>query len=203
MNFILGTKESMTQIFDENGHAVPVTVINIPSNKITSVKNKESDGYNAVQLAFGEQKAKRMTKALLGHLKGQPLRHIKEFRVEDSSSYSVGDEITIDIFEEGQKLIVSSVSKGKGFQGGVKRWGFSGGRRSHGNKHAEREVGSIGAMGPQRVFKGKKMPGRMGSDRITIKNLKVIKVDKENNRILVKGAIAGKKGDVVELKSTN
>jgi len=109
--------------------------------------------------------------------------------------------VTIDSFEEGDVVVISSVSKGKGFQGGVKRHNMSGGRRSHGNKHAEREIGSIGATGPQRVFKGKKMPGRMGSDRITIKNLKIVKIDKDNNRLLIKGSIAGKRGDLVEIKA--
>lgn len=197
--FILGSKDRMTQIFDENGFAIPVTAINFEKNIVTDVKTKEKGGYNSVQVATNEQKESRMTKALKGHLKGA-YKTIKEFRVDNSSEYNVGDEISLDFLEQGDIISVSSTSKGKGFQGGVKRWGFSGGRRSHGNKHAEREVGSIGAgTTPGRVWKGKKMPGRTGSDRITIKNLTIAKVDKENNRIFVKGAIAGKPSTIVEI----
>ena len=199
MKFILGQKDRMTQIFDEKGFAVPVTAINITKNVITQVKTKDSDGYDAVQVATGEKRESLMTKALKNHLKGA-FRFVKEFRVDNSAEYNVGDEIALDTFEPGEKVQISSISKGKGFQGGVKRWGFSGGRRSHGNKHAEREVGSIGAgTTPGRVWKGKKMPGRMGSDRITIKGLTIVKVDKENGRIFVKGAIAGKPGTLVEI----
>ncbi len=197
--FILGFKDRMTQVFDENGFAVPVTVINFEKNIIANLRNEEKDGYNAVMLVTGEQKEHRLTKAELGQRKGA-WKVAKEFRVDNIDDYKEGDEINLDIFEEGEKVNISSISKGKGFQGGVKRWGFSGGRRSHGNKHAEREVGSIGAGStPGRVWKGKKMPGRMGSDRITIKNLKIIKIDKDNNRIFIKGAIAGKPGTLVEV----
>ena len=197
--FIIGSKDRMTQIFDENGFAVPVTAINFSKNIVTSVKTQDRGGYNSVQLATDDQKESRMTKALKGHLKGA-FKTIKEFRVDNSAEYSVGDEVTMDFLQEGDKIQISSTSKGKGFQGGVKLHGFSGGRRSHGNKHAEREVGSIGAgTTPGRVWKGKKMPGRMGSDRITIKNLTVAKMDMENNRIFVKGAIAGKPGTTVEI----
>ena len=139
-----------------------------------------------------------MTKAVLGHLK-KPFRFIREFRT-NGEEYKVGDVISIDIFSEGDEVQISSISKGKGFQGGVKRHGFSGGRRSHGNKHAEREVGSIGAgTTPGRVWKGKKMPGRMGSDRITIKGLTIVRVDGENGRVFVRGSIAGKPGTLVEI----
>ncbi len=202
MKFLLGTKDAMTQIFDEQGSAIPVTAITVTPNTVTQVKNQETDGYIAIQVAAGERNKKSITKAVAGHLSKsgkETARVIREFRVEDTANYSVGDNITVEVFEAGDMVTVSSTSKGKGFQGGVKRHGFSGGRRSHGNKHAEREVGSIGAMGPQRVFKGLRGPGRMGSDRITVKNLEVVKVDTENNRILVKGALAGKRGDVVEI----
>ncbi len=189
----------MTQIFDEQGFAVPVTVINISKNIVTQVKTKDSDGYDAVQIATAEQKESRLSKALKGHLKGA-FKFIKEFRTDNSVEYKVGDEVSLDTFEVGEKIQVTSVSKGKGFQGGVKLHGFSGGRRSHGNKHAEREVGSIGAgTTPGRVWKGKKMPGRMGSNRITIKGLTIAKIDIENNRIFIKGAIAGKPGTLVEI----
>ena len=202
MTVILGIKDGMTQLFDDMGHAVPVTAIAVPANVVTQIKTSETDGYDAIQLACGERSEKQIRKPQQGHFKGAGrvnFKHIKEFRVENPAEFSVGDTIDVSALEEGQKVIVSSVSKGKGFQGGVKRYNFSGGRRSHGNKHAEREGGSIGAGGPQRVFKGVKMPGRMGSDRITIKNLNIAKIDSENNRIFVRGSLAGKRGDVVEI----
>lgn len=197
--FIIGSKDRMTQIFDKNGFSVPVTAINLSKNIVTAVKTDDRDGYISVQVATEDQKEKRMTKALLGHLKGG-YKTIKEFRVDNSDEYKVGEEISPDFLEEGDIISVSSVSKGKGFQGGVKLHGFAGGRRSHGNKHAEREVGSIGSgTSPSRVWKGKKMPGRMGSNRITVQNLTVVRIDNENNRILIKGAIAGKPGTIVEI----
>jgi len=198
--FILGYKDRMTQIFDEDGRVVPVTAINIEENIITQIKNSEKDGYTAIQLATGKQKESRISKALKGHFKKGAYKNVKEFRVEEIGEYKVGDKINLDIFSAGDKIQAVSVTKGKGFQGGVKRYNMSGGRRSHGNKHAEREVGSIGAgTTPGRVWKGKKMPGRMGSDRVTIKNLTIVKVDSENNRILIKGAVAGKPGTLVEI----
>ncbi|PID83281.1 50S ribosomal protein L3 [Candidatus Campbellbacteria bacterium] len=197
--FILGQKDRMTQIFDEEGKVVPTTVINIAENVVTQTKTEQNDGYNSVQLATGEKKEKNLTKAQKGHL-GKAFRFVKEFRLKEEPELKKGDVVTLEGFEVGDKITISSVSKGKGFQGGVKRYNFSGGRRSHGNKHAEREVGSIGAgTTPGRVWKGKKMPGRMGSDRITVKNLKIVKIDNENNRIFVKGAVAGKAGDLVEI----
>lgn len=204
MKHILGYKDGMTQIFDETGAAVPVTVINIPQNTVTDIKTKERDGYDAVQLATGERSTKRISKAVQGHLakaSRESAHDIREFRGE--CDLAIGDQLGADLLSVGDELTVSSTSKGKGFQGGVKRHNFSGGRRSHGNKHAEREIGSIGDMGIQRVMRGKKMPGRMGSDRITIKNLPVVMVDTEHSRILVKGSVAGKRGDLVELRSVN
>jgi len=198
--FILGRKDRMTQIFDENGNMIPVTAINLDKNIITAIKDADKDGYTAIQVATVEQKEQRVNKAQKGQFNGKGYRFVQEFRTDNIESYNVGDEIDIDTFEEGETIEVTSTSKGKGFQGGVKRHGFSGGRRSHGNKHAEREVGSIGATGPQRVFKGIRSTGRMGSDRITVKNLTLVKIDKENNRVLVKGAIAGKPGTLVEIK---
>ena len=203
MKFILGVKDSMTQLFDENGNIIPVTAINVTPNTVTAIKTVESDGYSSIQLGRGDKKEKNINKAETGHLAksgAKNLRELVEFRVDSVAEYNLGDEIKVDIFEEGEKLELSSISKGKGFQGGVKRHNFSGGRRSHGNKHAEREGGSIGDMGAQRVMKGKKMPGRMGSDRITVKNLKLVKVDVENSRIFVKGAFAGHPGTLVEIK---
>jgi large subunit ribosomal protein L3 len=203
MKQILGYKDGMTQIFDEMGAAVPVTVINIPQNTVTDIKTQERDGYEAVQLAVGTRNPKRITKAIKGHLAKASIetaQAIREFR--GACDAQVGDTLGADSFNVGDELVISSTSKGKGFQGGVKRHNFSGGRRSHGNKHAEREIGSIGDMGIQRVMRGKKMPGRMGSNRITIKNLPVVMVDAEHGRILVKGSIAGKRGDLVELRAT-
>jgi len=202
MTHILGVKDGMSQLFDQNGHAIPVTAIAVEPNTVTQVKTQDIDGYDAIQVACGNRSEKQIKKPQQGHFKKAgrvDFKHIKEFRVENASEFTIGDIIDITALEEGQKVTVSSVSKGKGFQGGVKRHNFSGGRRSHGNKHSEREGGSIGAGGPQRVFKGVKMPGRMGSDRITIKNLNVVKIDSENNRIFVQGALAGKRGDVVEI----
>ena len=202
MTFILGTKDGMTQVFDENGNALPVTAISVTPNVVTQVKTKETDGYNAIQLATGTRNAKQIKKPQVGHFAKagrHDFRFVREFRTDETDSLSVGDAIDATALEEGQLVTISSVSKGKGFQGGVKRHNFAGGRRSHGNKHAEREGGSIGAGGPQRVFKGVKMPGRMGSDRVTIKNLQVVRIDSENNRIFVKGALAGKRGDLVEI----
>ncbi len=197
MKFTIGIKDSMSQIFDEKGYAVPVTVINVEDATVTQIKNLEKDGYNAIQIATGTKK--KLNKALTGHFKELTPRFVKEFRVENISEYSVGDTLTVENFEAGDKIQVSGVTKGKGFQGGVKRHGFSGGRGSHGNKHAEREVGSIGAMGPARVFKGIRGTGRMGADRVTVKNLTIARVDKENKRIMVKGAIPGKPGTVIEI----
>ncbi len=202
MTSILGVKDGMTQLFNEEGMAIPVTAISVEPNTVTQVKTVETDGYNAIQLAQGTRNQKQIKKPQVGHFKAagrSDFKFVKEFRVENPTEFSVGDTIDVSALEEGQKITVSSVSKGKGFQGGVKRHNFSGGRRSHGNKHSEREGGSIGAGGPQRVFKGVKMPGRMGSDRITIKNLTLVKIDSENNRIFVQGALAGKRGDVVEI----
>lgn len=201
MKFILGTKEKMIQVFDKEGMAYPVTVITAGPVVVTQIKNEDKDKYSAVQVAFGERSKKRINKPLRGHLKDLgDFRHLKEFKLrKDSPAYQVGDKIDLSIFAVGDKVTVSSISKGKGFQGVVKRHGFAGGRRSHGQKHSEREPGSIGSAGVQRVFKGVRMAGRMGSDRITVKNLKVIQIDKSNNQLLVKGAIAGRKGTLVEI----
>ncbi len=202
MKFILGTKEKMTQIFDEGGLVSVATVINAGPVVVTQIKNQEKDSYSAVQVAFGKKNKKNINKPLQGHFKELgDFRHSKEFRLkEGEGDYKVGDKIDLSVFEIGDKVTVSSISKGKGFQGVVKRHGFHGGRRSHGQKHSEREPGSIGATGPQRVFKGTKMGGRMGSDRVTVKGLKIVQIDKENNQLLVKGAIAGRKGTLVEVR---
>ena len=190
----------MTQIFDDAGRCYPVTVISTGPSIITQVKTTQSDGYNAIQVGYGEKK--KLSKAIKGHVKELGnFRYLREFRVngKDIAGYKVGDSVNIDVFEEGDSVRVSGVSKGKGFQGVVRRWGFHGGPRSHGQKHSEREPGSIGATGPQRVFKGKKMAGRMGTDRTTVKGLKVMKVLKEESRILISGAVPGRRGTLLEI----
>lgn len=200
MKFILGTKENMTQIFDEEGRCTPVTVLSAGPCVVVQIKAPEKDGYAALQLGFGEKK--KLNKPLKGHVKDLGnFRFLREVRVseKDLEGVKVGDKIDATLFAEGDTVRVSGASKGKGFQGVVKRWGFHGGPRTHGQKHSEREPGSIGATGPQRVFKGKKMAGRMGGDRITVKNLKVMKVIPEENKVYISGAIPGRKGTLIEI----
>lgn len=198
MKFILGTKENMTQIFDANGNVIPVTLVSAGPITVTQVKTKEKDGYESVQFGFGKRNLKNINKPQkhLGENK-----YIREFRSEKNEDMKKGDTITVEAFEEGDNVIVSGISKGKGFQGVVKRHGFHGGPRTHGQKHSEREAGSIGSGGIQRVFKGMRMAGRMGSDRITVKNLKIVKIDKENNQLFISGAIPGRKGTLLEIRS--
>lgn len=190
----------MTQFFAEDGEVFPATIVEAGPATVVQIKNTDTDGYNAVQLGFGEQKEQRINKAEKGHMKGLGnFKLLKEFRV-DNTELKTGDKLDASVFEEGDVVSVSGISKGKGFQGVVKRHGFHGGRRTHGQKHSEREPGSIGAGGVQRVFKGIRMAGRMGSDLITVKNLKVLAVDKDNNQILIKGALPGRKGTIITIK---
>lgn len=201
MKFILGTKKGMTQIFDAAGVVHPVTVLSLSKTVVTQVKTKENDGYTSVQVGYGDQKEQRMNKAQKP--KGN-FKSFKEFRVEDASSYTVGSAIDASIFTEGEKVTVSAISKGKGFQGVVKRYGFKGGPRSHGQKHSERERGSSGG-GPGRaggrVVKGMRMAGRMGGDRVTVPNLKVVRVDAEHGELFLEGAVPGRAGTTVEIVS--
>jgi large subunit ribosomal protein L3 len=203
MKFILATKENMTEYFSEEGTVIPVTILSAGPVTVTRVFSKAKDGYDSVQVGFGTQKKERVSKGSAGAMKGAFYKTLKEFRLKptDKSDAKEGDVIDVSVFAPGDKLQVSSVSKGKGFQGVVKRHGFHGGPRSHGQKHSEREAGSIGGGLRTHVPKGMRMAGRMGSDRITQKNLKVISIDKENNIILIKGAIAGKRGSLVEIVS--
>ena len=203
MKFILATKENMTEFFQEDGAVVPVTILSAGPVKVTRIFSKERDGYDSVQVGFIDQKKERITKGRAGTMKGAFYKNLKEFRLKpsDKNDAKEGDVIDVSVFAPGDKLQISSVSKGKGFQGVVKRYGFSGGPRTHGQKHSEREPGSIGGGLRTHVPKGMRMAGRMGSDRITQKNLKVVSVDKENNIMLVKGAIAGKRGSLVEIVS--
>jgi len=208
MKFILGTKEEMTQIFDKEGVVHPVTIINAGPITITQIKENEKDGYDSVQVGFGERKEKNINKPLKGHFKDLGnFKFVKEFSAQGGSvldgeqSPKTGDKMDVSIFEEGDNVVVSAISKGKGFQGVVKRHNFAGGPRSHGQKHSERKPGSIGSTGPQRVFKGTRMAGRMGTDRITVKNLKIVQIDKENNKLFVKGAVPGRRGTLIEVRS--
>ena len=203
MKFILGTKEYMTQVFDDNGRVYPVTVISAGPIVVTQVKTVATDGYDAVQVGYGKRSAKRISKPVTGHLKDLGnFAHLKEFRIEGENTFKVGDTLDTSLFKEGENLTVSAISKGKGFQGVIKRYGFKGGPRSHGQKHSEREPGSLGGGGRDggRVAKGKRMGGRMGNDRITVKNLKLIQIDSENNAIFVEGAVPGRRGALVEIR---
>jgi large subunit ribosomal protein L3 len=204
MKFFLGTKVKMTEYFDKDGAFVPVTLVYTAPITVTQVKNKEKDGYNAIQFGFGTKNLKNITKSVQGHLKGLGnFRYLREFRLKDDAlTYKVGDVLSIgDVFTEGEKVTASSVSKGKGFQGVVKRHSFKGGPRTHGQKHSEREAGSVGGGLRTHIPKGMRMAGRMGSDLITQKNIEVIQVDTENNTILLKGSLPGKLGTLVTLKS--
>ncbi|HEX2096209.1 MAG TPA: 50S ribosomal protein L3 [Solirubrobacterales bacterium] len=212
MPAILGKKLGMTQVFREDGTVVPVTVIEAGPCTVTAIRDAERDGYAAVQLAFGEVAERKLTKAELGHLKkaGAPaMRHLVEFRdadvgsggEEDGAEPKVGDEVTVASFEPGQKVKVSGVSIGKGFQGGIKRHNFSRGPVTHGS-HNVRAPGSIGASAfPARVFKGMRMPGQMGNKRITQRGLEVAEVDAERNLLLLKGSVPGSKNSLVEVRT--
>lgn len=202
MKFILGTKENMTQFFTEEGRVIPATIVSVPKAVVTQVKTTEKDGYEAIQIASGERKEKNIAKAQIGHFAGKGnFRFVKEFRLkgEEASELKSGDELTVEIFEAGETIQVTGTSKGKGFQGAVKRHGFSGAPTSHGHRHDTRRVGSIGATGPQRVFKGTRMAGRTGTDRITVKNLEVVAVDAKSGQLLVKGAVPGRRGTMLEI----
>ena len=193
----------MTQVFDENGVCKAATVLTVAPATVSQVKTEEKDGYKAVQLASGEQKEHRVAKAQKSHF-GKAVALAREFRPAFGKDAEVdgvekGATIDVSVFEPGDTITVSAVSKGKGFQGVVKRHGFAGGRRSHGQKHSEREPGSIGATGNMRVLKGMRMAGRMGSDKVTIKNLKVLQVNKDENILVVGGAVPGRKGTLVEV----
>ncbi len=190
----------MVQCFDEDGTVIPATLVDAGPNVITQVKDVDSDGYKALQIGFEDQKKERATKAHLGHVKTGAYKHLHEFsaRAKDIAG-AVGDVINASTFTKGDVVTVSGISKSKGFQGVVKRHGFHGGPRSHGQKHSEREPGSIGGGLRNRVPKGMRMGGRTGGDRITIKNLKIVEVDAENNQLLIKGAIPGRRGTLIEI----
>lgn len=196
MKFILGKKIGMSQIFNKEGAVIPVTIIEAGPCFITQIKNKEKDGYEAIQIGFEKLKDKKVGKSQ----KKKPYKYLREF-IGDVSKHKLGDEININIFEEGDKIKISNISKGKGFQGVVKRHGFSGGPATHGHRHVLRTPGSIGSAFPQKVFKGKKMPGRAGGERVTVKNLKIALVDAKNNLLAVSGATSGPNGSLLEIRS--
>ena len=202
---IIGRKIGMTQIFDEKGNVIPVTVIEAGPCVVAQVKTVETDGYNAIQLGFGEVKDKHINKPEAGHFAKAKLankKHLREFRLEDISNYKVGDEIKLDIFEVGERIDVQGTSKGKGFQGVIKRHGQHRGPMGHGSMY-HRRPGSMGATStPGRVFKGKKLPGHMGKVTVTIQNLDVVRVDTDKNVLLVKGSVPGSKGAILKVKST-
>ena len=202
---ILATKVGMTQIFNENGSLIPVTVLQATPNVVTQVKTEENDGYAAVQVGFGEIRDVLVNKPRKGHFAKAGVankRFLREFKFENAAEYTVGHEIKADIFAEGDKIDATGISKGKGFQGAIKRHGLSRGPMKHGSKY-HRHAGSNGAATtPGRVFKGKHMPGHMGAVKVTVQNLEVVKIDVENNLILVKGAVPGSKQALVTLKET-
>ena len=202
---ILGTKLGMTQVFDENNRVVPVTVVKAGPNVVTQIRTEERDGYSAVQLAYGAIDPRKVTKPVAGQFAKAgvtPRRHIVEIRVDDTDGYEIGQELTAEVFEDGAFVDVTGTSKGKGFAGTMKRHGFAGQGASHGAQAVHRRPGSIGGCAtPGRVFKGTRMSGRMGSDRVTTQNLSVHKVDAENGLLLIKGAIPGRKGGVVIVKT--
>ena len=183
----------MSQYFDEKGNVIPVTLVEAGPCKVLQIKTDEKDKYNSVQIGFVKK-----TKKIKKTEKGKEYKYLKEFK---DGEYKLGDEISVSVFEPGDKVRVSGISKGKGFQGGVKRWGFSGRNATHGVKHEHRTIGSTGGGYPERVIKGRKMPGRMGQERITVKNLKIVKIDKENNLLMIKGAIPGRRGTLLEIKT--
>ena len=201
---LLGKKLGMTQIFDNDGKVIPVTVIEAGPCTVVQVKTKDADGYDAVQLGFGEVKANKVTKPKAGHFKKanvEPKKHLREFRLEEIS-YNVGDELKADVFTAGDSVDITGTTKGKGFQGVIKRHGQSRGPMGHGSMY-HRRPGSMGPTStPGRVFKGKKLPGHMGMQQVTIQNLEIVSVDLDKNVILVKGSVPGNKGAILKIKDT-
>ena len=203
---IIGKKAGMTQIFDDNGKVVPVTVIEAGPCVVVQKKTSEKDGYDAIQLGFQDVKEKKLTKPELGHLKKAEVgakKYLKEFRLEDTSALNVGDEVKADVFAPGEQVDVTGTSKGKGFAGVIKRYGAGRTPTSHGGGPVHRHAGSMGSgTDPSRIFKGKMGAGQMGAEQVTIQNLDVVKVDPQLNMIAVRGAIPGPKGGIVYLKNT-
>ena len=197
---LIGKKIGMTQIFDEKGNMIPVTVVEAGPCVVVQKKTTENDGYEAVQIGYGDMKANRVTKPMGGHFKKAdvaPKKVLKEFRLADTSALNVGDILKADVFTAGEYVDVVGKSKGKGTAGVIKRWNFGRLRESHGTGPVARHGGSLGVIDPARIFKGKKMAGHLGSERVTVQNLSVVKVDVENNLIAIKGSVPGPKGGIV------
>ncbi len=203
---IIGKKLGMTQVFDENGNVIPVTLIEAGPCAVAQKKTIENDGYEALQLAFQDDKEKHQTKAQMGHFKKAgitPKKYLKEFRLDDCSAYNAGDVIAVDTFAAGEKVDITGMTKGRGYTGAVKRWGHHILRMTHGTGPIHRQVGSMGANStPSRVFKNKKMAGQYGNERVTILNLAVVKIDAEKNLIAVKGAVPGARGGIVFIRDS-
>lgn len=202
---LIGKKVGMTQIFDENGRIVPVTAIEVGPCTVTQIKTAEQDGYTAVQLGYGDVKESKLNKPELGKFKKSniaPKKYLKEVRLDSIEGIKVGDELKADVFAEGDKVDIQGTSKGKGFQGVIKRWGQSRGPMGHGSMY-HRRPGSMGSTStPGRVYKGKRLPGHMGVQTVTIQNLAIVKVDTDKNVILVKGSVPGAKGSILKIKSS-
>ena len=202
---IIGKKLGMTQIFDEKGNVIPVTLIEAGPCVVAQKKTVENDGYEAVQLAYQDAKKKHLTKAEIGHFEKAGIslkRHLKEFRLEDCSTYEVGSVVTVDTFAEGEKVDITGITKGRGYTGCVKRWGHHILRMTHGTGPIHRQPGSMGVIDPARIFKNKKMPGQYGNEQVTILNLVAVKIDAEKNLIAVKGAVPGAKGGIVFVRDS-
>ena len=203
INALFGKKLGMTQVYDENGNIIPVTVVLAQPNKVCQVKTADTDGYEAVQMGFGEIKPSKVNKPMAGHFAKQgvePTRYLREVRVDNAADYKVGDEVTVSMFAELPAVDVTGTSKGKGFAGVIKRHHFAGGPGYHGS-HFHRAPGSIGQCSyPSRVFKGMRLPGHMGCDTVTVKNLKVVRIDEEQSIVLIKGALPGGKNGIVRIR---
>ena len=202
---IIGKKLAMTQIFDEKGNVIPVTLIEAGPCVVAQKKTVENDGYAAVQLAYEDAKEKHLNKAELGHFKKAgitPKKHLKEFRLDDCSALEVGSVVTVDTFAAGDKVDVTGITKGRGYTGCVKRWGHHILRMTHGTGPIHRQPGSMGVIDPARIFKNKKMPGQYGNEQVTILNLVAVKIDAEKNLIAVKGAVPGSKGGIVFIRDS-
>ncbi len=205
MRGLVGKKIGMTQMFDEEGAMVPVTVIDVTSNVITQIKTAETDGYNAIQIGYGDVKENALNKPKKGHLDKAgitPKRALREFRVKDAEEFTIGQELKADLFEVGEKVDVSGITKGKGFQGSIKRYRQAMGPASHGSRYHRGPGAMAAAASPGKVFKGKKLPGQMGNTKTTIKNLEVIKTDTEKNLLIVKGAVPGPRKGLVTIKGS-
>ncbi len=201
---ILARKVGMTQIYNEQGRVIPVTVLEAGPCRVVQVKNEETDGYNSIQIGFVGKKEHRANRPEKGHFeraKLKPMRYLREFRVEDPSGFTPGQEITVDVFAAGDYVDAGAISRGKGIAGSIKKMGFSRGPKTHGS-HYQRGPGSLGSVDPARVFKGRRLPGRMGNWRRTVQNLYVVEVDADKNVLLVKGSVPGPRGGLVEIKES-